>query len=346
MTAVPKAALRGALSLFAITALALLPQAAQAARAYVSNEDDGTVSVVDTQRREQVASVAVGKRPRGLVLSKDGTQLYVAVSGLPKCPPPITDEQCAKLPRDPAADGVAVVDTATLKQTRLIKGVSDPERVEISPDGKTLYVTDEDSARVTVLDVERGKVLANIAVGREPEGVRLAPNGRWLLVTSENDDNVAIIDVRTHKVLHTVVVGKRPRDVAFTADGRTAYVSGEGDASVYKVALPSGTPAAVLVTLRKDARPMGLLLDLPREQLYVSTGRGGTVAVITPADGKLVREVPVGARPWGIALTPDGRRLITANGPSGDVAIVDTDTFSLLGKVAVGHGPWGVVTGP
>jgi YVTN family beta-propeller protein len=345
MTDFSPAAVHRRLSLFALTALALLPVEAQAARAYVSNEDDGTVSVIDTQRLEQVASVAVGKRPRGLVLSRDGKALYVAVSGLPKCPPPITDEQCAKLPRDPAADGVAVVDTATLKQTRLISGVSDPERVEITPDGKTLFVTNEDSARLTILDVARGKALAHIAVGREPEGVRLAPDGRWLIVTSENDDNIAVIDVRARKLVHTIAVGKRPRDVAFSGDSRTAYVSGEGDASVYRVALPSG-PAATLLTLRKDARPMGVLLDAPRERLYVSTGRGGTVAVISAADAKLVREIAVGGRPWGIALTPDGRRLVSANGPAGDVAIIDTDTLTVLGRVNAGHGPWGVVAGP
>jgi YVTN family beta-propeller protein len=345
MTAALPTAARG-LSLLVIPLLALLPPQAQAARAYVSNEDDGTVSVIDTQRLEQVASIEVGKRPRGLVLSKDGRELYVAVSGLPKCPPPITDEQCAKLPRDPAADGVAVVDTATLKQTRLIKGVSDPERVEITADGRTLFVSNEDAARLTVLDVASGKVLANIPVGREPEGVRLSPNGRWLVVTSENDDNIAIIDARARKTLHTVAVGKRPRDVAFTADSGTAYVSGEGDASVYRVALPSGTPAATLITLRKEARPMGMLLDAPREQLYVSTGRGGTVAVISPGEAKLVREIQVGGRPWGIALSPDGRRLVTANGPSGEVVVIDTDTFTVLGRVHAGHGPWGVVAGP
>ena len=32
---------------------------AHAARAYVSNEDDGTVSVVDTQRLESVATISV-----------------------------------------------------------------------------------------------------------------------------------------------------------------------------------------------------------------------------------------------------------------------------------------------
>jgi len=60
------------------------------------------------------------------------------------------EEQCAKLPRDRQADGVAVIDTATLKQTRLLKGVSDPERVEISRDGHSLFVTDEDAARLSV----------------------------------------------------------------------------------------------------------------------------------------------------------------------------------------------------
>ncbi|TLY49697.1 MAG: hypothetical protein E6K50_09985, partial [Gammaproteobacteria bacterium] len=135
-------------------------------------------------------------------------------------------------------------------------------------------------------------------------------------------------------------------DLAFTPDSRSAYVSGEADASVYRISLPSGAPSAQLVQLRKEARPMGVALDAARGRLYVSTGRGGTVAVISPQDGKLIGEVAVGARPWGLALSADGTRLLTANGPSGDVSVVDTDTLTVVGKVTVGHGPWGVVVGP
>src|SRR5262245_20239788 len=65
-------------------------------RAYVSNEDGHSVSVLDTGRAEVVATIAVGKRPRGLKLSHDDSRLYVAVSGLPKCPPTVPDEECAK----------------------------------------------------------------------------------------------------------------------------------------------------------------------------------------------------------------------------------------------------------
>jgi len=325
--------------------LALVP-AAQGARAYVSNEDDGTVTVVDTQRLAALATVQVGKRPRGVTLSHDGTRLYVAVSGVPKCPPPMTDEDCARLPRDRQADGIAVIDTATLRPLNMLRGVSDPERVEVSRDDRSLYVSEEDAARLAVLDVARASVRATVAVGREPEGVRASANGRWVLVTSEEDNALAIIDARTLTLLSTVQVGKRPRDIAITADSRTAYVSGEADASVYRVALPTGAPATRLLELRREARPMGLALDARGARLYVSTGRGGSVAVVSVADGSLVTEVAVGARPWGIALTEHGARLVTANGPSGDASIVDTQSLRVIGKVNTGRGPWGVVAEP
>src|SRR5215472_6091356 len=208
--------------------LALAP-AAGAARAYVSNEDDGTVTVVDTQRLTVLATLPVGKRPRGLALSHDRTRLYVALSGLPKCPPPMTDEDCARLPRDPQADGIAVIDAATLRPLGVLRGVSDPERVALSRNDRTLYVSEEDAGRLAVLDVARASVLATVAVGREPEGVRASADGRWVLVTSEEENTLAVIDARKHTLVTRVKVGKRPRDIAITPDSRIAYVSGEAD---------------------------------------------------------------------------------------------------------------------
>src|ERR1700732_3494906 len=112
-TPVRSGALRGSVAVsLALLAWLAIPAGASAGRAYVSNEDDGTVTVIDTQRRAAIATIAVGKRPRGLVLSHDGAHLYVAVSGLPKCPPPIPEEKCAKLPRDLQVHGVPEVPAA------------------------------------------------------------------------------------------------------------------------------------------------------------------------------------------------------------------------------------------
>ena len=135
-----------------------------------------------------------------------------------------------------------------------------------------------------------------------------------------------MIDARTLKVVRSVPVGKRPRDIAFAPDSSFAYVTGEFDASLYRIGLQGDEPARRVLQLRKEALPMALVLDAPRKRLYMSTGRGGTVAVIDIASStpQLMAEVPVGTRPWGIALSADGSRLYTANGPSNDVSIVDT----------------------
>ena len=333
------------LGLVLFTLPALAPQA-HAERAYSTNEDDGTVTVIDADRGAAIASVAVGKRPRGLALSPDGKLLYVAVSGLPKCPPPMTDADCAKLERDPKADGIAVLDTASLTRTRTIAGVSDPERVAVSRDGRRLFVSEEDAARLAVLDAASGRVLARVPAGREPEGVRVSPNGRWVLVTSEEDATVTIVDARSYAALAKVAVGARPRDIAFSGDSRTAYVSGEADASIFRVTVPGGAGSAPLLKLRPQARPMGVALDASRGRLYVGTGRGATVAVVSLEGPSLLTEIECGGRPWGIALGAGGKHLFSPDGPTGEVLIIDTATNSVTSRVAVGKGPWAVVAGP
>lgn len=333
-------------SVVVLFALCVVPLAAHAGRAYVSNEDEHTVTVIDTDRNEAVATIQVGKRPRGLQVSHDGSLLYVALSGLPKCPPSVPDEECEKLERDLKADGVAAVDTKTLKVTKVYQAGSDPEQFDITPDGR-IVVANEDAATATVLDLKSGNTIARVAVGKEPEGVRVAPGGQWVLVTNESDNSISIIDARSLKVVKSVVVGKRPRDIAFMPDGKTAYVTGEFDSSLYRIRVPEGEPVERVMQLDKDARPMSVRLDAQRKRAYVSTGRGGKVAVIdiSASTPKLVQEVAVGTRPWGIALSADGSKLYTANGPSNDVSVVDTATLKVVRKIPVGKSPWGVALG-
>jgi PQQ-dependent catabolism-associated beta-propeller protein len=331
--------------LLPLLCLLVVPLAAHAGRAYVSNEDGESVTVIDTDKGTVIQTVPIGKRPRGLKLSHDGSQLFVALSGLAKCPPTVPDEECAKLERDLKADGIGVMDTKTLKVVRMLHAGSDPEQFAVHPDGR-IFVANEDVATASVVDPKSGKVLARVKVGEEPEGVGISPDGKWVLVTNEEDNSVSVIDAKALKEVHHLIVGKRPRDVAFTPDSKFAYVSGEFDASLYRVGLPAGKPIERVLQMRKEAKPMALQLDSKRNRMYMSTGRGGTVAVIDLLPKpKLVSEIQVGARPWGIALSPDGTRLYTANGPSNDVSIVDTATLKVVKKIPVGRSPWGIVLG-
>src|SRR6185369_16483369 len=151
-------------------------------RVLVTNERGGTLTVIDGLTRKVINTVPLGKRPRGLKLSPDGKLLYVALSGSPIAGPGVDEKTLP--PADKGADGIGIVDTATFKLLKILRGVSDPEQLAVSADGKKLYVASEDTGKAIVLDAATGKTLASLAVGGEPEGVTLSPNGKFVYVSS------------------------------------------------------------------------------------------------------------------------------------------------------------------
>ena len=320
-------------------------EAARAAElAYVTNEDSQDLSVIDTRSDSVVATIPVGTRPRGVRVAPDGRTVFVALSGSPKCPPTMPDKECEKLRSDKTKDGVAVVDVATRKVTRVLPGGSDPETFDISRDGSTLFVSNEDAHSASIVDIPSGKVRSTVAVGREPEGVRLQPDGSVVWITGETDHNLTLIDTETGKVIEMIRVGQRPRDLAFNPDGSRAYVTAEVDGTVWVID-PRSKKIIKVIDLPKDSKPMGVVTSPDAQRVYVANGRGGTVSVIDAATNAVIATTPAGQRPWGIALTPDGRKLYTANGPSNDVTVLDAGTLQVIKKIPVGKIPWGVAIG-
>jgi YVTN family beta-propeller protein len=314
-------------------------------RAYVSNEDSDDISVIDLTRGEVVATIPIGKRPRGLRVSPDGRTLYVAVSGSAKSPPG-TDPSTLP-PPDRSADGIAVVDLARAEVVRVMESGTDPEAFDLSPDGRLLWVSNEDAGETSVVDVATGRVLHRMAVGGEPEGVTTRPDGEVVYVTSEEDHHVAVIDAERHVVLARVPTGERPRTVVFTPDGARAFVTAENGSAVTVIDARAHRARRTIHIPDPGARPMGAAITPDGATLLVSNGRGGTVTVIDVAREEVVGSIPaVGARPWGAAVTPDGRSLLVACGPADGVAVIDLSTRQVRARIPVGQTPWGVAIGP
>src|SRR5256886_2278706 len=196
-------------------------------RVCASNEASDDVAVI--QDDALVARIAVGKRPRGLKLGPGG-KLYVAVSGSPRGGPGQRDEDLP--PPDRKEDGIAVVDLALGKTVARLPGGPDPESFDLTPDGRLLFVSNEDAAALSVVDIAAARIVRTVKVGAQPEGVTVAPDGKTVYVTSEEDGRVDVIDTRSFKVLARPEVAARPRAIAFTPDGTRAFVSAEQGAAV------------------------------------------------------------------------------------------------------------------
>jgi len=328
--------------------------------AYVSDEASGNVAVVDVLHATLVASIPVGKRPRGIKLSPDRSLLYVALSGSPRTGPGVDESKLP--PPDRSADGIGVVDIATRKLTRTIPCGQDPETFDIAPDGKTLYVSNAETAELTALELPSGRVLGTAHVGREPEGVTVRADGKYVYVTSrsrprpgeagdvpsEQDGEVTALDPRTLVVTAHIPAGPRPRSIVFARDGVTAFVTDEMGAKLTVLDTDAKQPLAD-IPLHENSpthtgpRPMGAVLSPDGKLLYVSCGRGGSVAIVDTQSRKQVRSIDgVGDRPWGISLSRDGSMLYTANGPSLDLSITNLATGNIERRVTIGGLPWGI----
>jgi YVTN family beta-propeller protein len=309
-------------------------------RVYVTNEGSGTLTIIDAATRSAIATLPLGKRPRGIQVSPDRTRLYVALSGSPSAPPGVDEKTLP--PPDRSADGIGEVDVATGKVLRVLQSGTDPEQLAITADGKRLFVANEDGARVSVFDLAANAVVKTIPVGAEPEGVTISPDGRVVYVTSEEAGEVYAIDTTSYAVLARIPVGHRPRSIGFTPDGARAFVTLENDGAVAAIDARAHTFDRIIPLGDRAVRPMGIAADPGGKAMYVTTGRYGSLFILDPATRQPAGSIKVGERPWGVAVTADGTLAFTANGPSNDVSVVDLTAKQVIAKIPVGERPWGV----
>ena len=181
---------------------------------YVTNETEGDLTVIDAGTLTAVATIRLGKRPRGIAASPDGTRLFVALSGSPNAGPGVDEKTLP--PPDRSADGIGVVDLQQGKLLKVLPSGPDPEQLAVSRDGTRVFISNEDAAQLSVVDLASGEIAERFKVGEEPEGVSVEPSGNRVWVTSEDAGGVFVVDLAARKVL------KSGQDRAETANGRVS----------------------------------------------------------------------------------------------------------------------------
>jgi PQQ-dependent catabolism-associated beta-propeller protein len=273
--------------------------------------------------------IHVGERPRGLVASKDGKTLYVAVGN---------------------ANAIAIVDTASRKLLRSFP-TPDPETFALSPDETRIFIANENDSEMSEIRIADGTVLRKVTTGGEPEGTAVSRDGRLVIQASETGSMAHVIEAATGKILDNLMVDTRPRYIAFTPDGSRFWVSSEvrGTVTVFDTATlkPVGKIDFDNAGLTDNlVQAVGTRFTSDGKRAFVALGRGKLVVEVDPATLKIVRSWPVGLRAWNLALSPDESRIYTADGLDGTMSVIDLNSGKVLAPVKLGGKPWGVVSVP
>ncbi|MCW3098819.1 MAG: beta-propeller repeat protein [Chthonomonadaceae bacterium] len=229
---------------------------------YVTLFNNGTLAAVDlssynAQTGEATyAETPVGSSPEKVVVSRDGSKIYVANRG-------------GKVPE--AGD--------TLDEDDPV--VVDPKTYKASTG--TVSVV---AAAQIATDAEHA-VSKTISVGLQPTDMTFSADGSRLFVANANNDSVSVIGVDSDTVVETIatspapgrLAASSPNGLAVSKDGGTLYVTLGGDNAVAVISLDAAAggaaPATKIAGLIPTAWfPLGVTLSPDSSSLYVANSKG------------------------------------------------------------------------
>ncbi|MCI0464029.1 MAG: beta-propeller fold lactonase family protein [Gemmataceae bacterium] len=169
---------------------------------FVTSMGEDKVKLVDLKGLRYVAEIRVGGVPRPLAVTRDGKTLYCALSDL---------------------HGFVIADIPGRKVVRKVElpplppGAKLPvprtptHGLELTPDGKELWVTSCALDTIHVFDTGRGEWVGKVGVGKGPNWVTFSPDGRYCCVSNVLSNDVSIIDRAKREEVARIKVGKMPK---------------------------------------------------------------------------------------------------------------------------------------
>ena len=141
-----------------------------------------------------------------LVLSPDGKKIYTAN---------IASDTVTVITVGPPTPA-AIVQVAVGKQ---------PEAIDISPDGREVWVGQNGDGRISVIDTESNFVKDSFRVGELPIRLKFTPDGKRVVVTDPKGGHVVIVDSATRSEVKRITMSGVPLGIQMAPDGKRAYIA-------------------------------------------------------------------------------------------------------------------------
>lgn len=221
-----------------------------------------------------------------------------------------------------------------------------------SADPLRVYVSNERSGDVSIIDLAEMKVVRTLPVGKRPRGIHVSADAQTLYVATSGSprmgpgadperatsltadksaDGVAIVDLSSGEVRH-LKVGSDPEELALTRDGRRVIVANEdiGEASVWDI--HTGNPVARATV---SGEPEGVAIHPTRDLVYITCEEEGDVFALRIGDLSRAGLVRTGGRPRTVAFSPDGRHAYVPLETISAIALLDAEAHALLHVIPV-----------
>ncbi len=297
---------------------------ASRSRVFVANESSNSVTVVDGDSFQVIATVdARNHATHDLAVSRDGRWLFAT---------------------NLASGRLSAINTRALETVASIATGDRAHVVTLTNDNRQAWVANIGDNTISIVDTTTFRILGTIAVGKGPTGLTFSRDGRFAYVSNQGDKTVEVIDTATHRVLKAIPVGTNPHFLVLGPDGRI-WGTNTGGTDIYVI---DPTTQDKIGSINVGPAPQQIAFGfkgLQGPNAYVTVAGLNRVVVVSadPSNLRILEQIDVGQRPNGISNNREGTRLFVVHENSNDLKVIDTGSSSVLATVPVGRKPIRVV---
>ncbi len=315
------------------------------AYAFIANEDDRSIAVIDMMRFRMFRKIALEHAPADVI-------------GLPR-----SGRLFALMPQNAV---IAEIATSSLTVTRKLTLGGSATAMRMAPDGKALWVLRRDPPGLTPVHLDsfrsgraihlpaapadfdltaeaaavslpgmRALAIANLTTGRlepliqtaaEARVIRFRPDGKQVLAGNPSAHTITIADAHSGALLVNLPVAIQPERFCFKNNGGELFVTGPG---MDAVVIVNPYQTEVTETILAGRAPGSMAISSNPEYLFAANPESGDITVIDIDSRRVLAQIPVGQDPGPILITSDNQYALVLNRKSGDVAVI---RISLVGN--------------
>lgn len=169
--------------------------------AFITLQDSSELAAIDLETQTVAWKIPTGHVPAGLWMTPGDQYLLVGITGEDNVQVmdwknqkevkriftgkgahnfrPLGDKKHVFV-GNRIASTISLINMQTLQKEAEITGLpAGPDDMEITPDGKTMWVTFRFAKKVGVIDIPSMKLISTIPVGRSPHGIFFYPRASW-----------------------------------------------------------------------------------------------------------------------------------------------------------------------
>jgi YVTN family beta-propeller protein len=232
-----------------------------------------------------------------------------------------------------------------------------------------VFVSNERSGDVTVVNGSDFKVVGTIPVGKRPRGIQASPDGKTVYValsgtpiaappqldahgnpifkrkadddddesanSDKSADGIGVVDVAQRKLTGKISAGSDPEEFSLSKDGSRLYVSNEDVKTASVINIATGKVEHIILVAQE---PEGVATTPDGKQFYVTCEAGGEIFVVDVATYKTVGEFKVNVRPRSVDFLPGSGIGFIPSESFAQLNVIDTVNFKVLKIIALPEG--------